>query len=335
MKIYFIGPLISTFVKRDIAILQKQHDLLLMDSPVGSGATGLIRLICKSIISILKIPTCDGIFCWFADYSTLVPALIAKLLGKKVYVVAGGFDVCYIPEMDYGARARRFRWFCVKNTFKCATKIFPVSGYAEKMLFDRFGFKLTNTSVIYNCIEYDEIRSFVLNAFRRDQILTISQTHLPLEFVLKGIDRYIGIARKLPNRKFVIAGLRGEALKMAHAQSIGIPNIEIIPGPLDFKTQLMELFLKSSAYCQLSLDESFGLAVVESMACGCMPIVSEAGALPEITNSVGRTARSDEELISAIETSFELSISDRQVFIDYARKFDISEREKVLLRECL
>jgi glycosyltransferase involved in cell wall biosynthesis len=88
---------------------------------------------------------------------------------------------------------------------------------------------------------------------------------------------------------------------MAMAAAAGVDNLEIIAGPLDFHSQLAGLFRRSVAYCQLSIDESFGLAVVEAMASGCVPIVTNAGALPEITGSMGVVCSSCDEIVRAAE----------------------------------
>jgi glycosyltransferase involved in cell wall biosynthesis len=53
------------------------------------------------------------------------------------------------------------------------------------------------------------------------------------------------------------------------------------------KRHLLSYYQKASFYCQLSRHEGFGVAVAEAMACKCVPIVSDAGALPEVVGSCG------------------------------------------------
>src|SRR6185503_12890758 len=118
MTITFVGPAQSRFVQNDIAILSSRHDLRIIDSNMGRGhsaALNLIKLHFKIIESLLGS---DALFCWFADYYTFIPTLIARLFGKKVFVIAGGFDVAYIPEVKSGAQTRKGRWFMVRNTFR-------------------------------------------------------------------------------------------------------------------------------------------------------------------------------------------------------------------------
>nr|HPO64016.1 hypothetical protein [Candidatus Kapabacteria bacterium] len=127
MKILFIGPIFSTFTKIDIKILSEKFSLLLENSSLGKSLKGILNLFFVYARSVLKLFQSKIIYCWFADYSTFIPVLLGKLLGKRIFVVAGGFDVCYKPELNYGAKAKAVRWFCVKNTFKLADKILPVS----------------------------------------------------------------------------------------------------------------------------------------------------------------------------------------------------------------
>lgn len=331
MKIFFLGPLNSTFVKNDIYILNQKHTLLTENSSIGKKFKGIVNLFTITFRSIYKTMKADAVYCWFADYTTLIPVVLAKLLGKKAYVVAGGFDVCYIPEMNYGAKARKFRWFCVRMTFKYCYKIFPVSNYALDMLIKQTEKKYSQAIVIYNAVNTEELIKLKPNKIERKYILTVSGTYSNIEFYIKGLDRFIKLAERIPEKKFVIAGLISDALSIAKKQSENIPNIQIIPGPLSFIEELVPLYYNSSAYLQLSIDESFGMAVVESMACGSMPIVSPNGALPELVKDGSYIARNDSEVIHLIEKSFDLNEEERMLFVEHSKNFDIKIREKNLL----
>src|SRR5437868_12602867 len=127
MKITFVGPLISTFVKNDVTILRTQHDVDAIDVNLGKGGGAIGRMIRLHLKIISSIVRRDAIFFWFADYYTLIPTILGRVLGKQVFVVAGGFDITYLPHLGIGARTRPVRWFAVRNTFKLAHHIFPGS----------------------------------------------------------------------------------------------------------------------------------------------------------------------------------------------------------------
>ncbi len=329
MTIFFIGPLNSTFVKNDIHILSKKYLLLKENSSIGKGIVGIINLIAVTFRSIYKSIKADIIYCWFADYTTLIPVLIDKLF-KKSYVVAGGFDVCYISGMKYGAKSRKLRWFCVRNTFRHCFKILAVSNYALSMLVKQTGGNHSTAIAVYNGVQTNELIKLKPATNERNLVLTVSGTYSRTEYYIKGLDRFINLAIQLPERKFVIAGLVSDALAIAKEQARNISNIEIISGPLLFNEELVPLYYKSSAYLQLSIDESFGMAVIESMACGCMPIVTPNGALPELMRDKLLIAHNDPEVVALIEKSFKLTEEERNRFAEHSKYFDISIREKSL-----
>lgn len=333
MKIFLIGPIKSSFVQNDIKILSKENELFLENSAIGRGLKGIWNLFLLTLRSIFKTIKSDAIFCWFADYTTLIPSLIARVFGKKVYVVAGGFDVTNLPEINCGARLRPFRWFCVKNTFLLADKIFPVSNYAKNQLLSLTNVNENKTKMIYNCIDTSSFSIEAINT-NREFVLTVSQGDNWTEYIRKGTQLFIEIAKELQDTTFVIAGLRGEALNLAIKDAGKATNIVIIPGPLDLYEQIVPLYRKSYAYCQFSIEETFGVAVLEAMICGSLPIVSVGGALPEIVSgSDAIVARTKEEIYNAIAKAKELSNFEREKLRDFAFRYDISKREKLLLNE--
>jgi glycosyltransferase involved in cell wall biosynthesis len=96
---------------------------------------------------------------------------------------------------------------------------------------------------------------------------------------------------------------------------------------------LLEKYHSASAYCQLSMDESFGVAVAESMSCGCIPIVSQVPSLEEVTGGNGYViSRENIGLIcESIRKTFGATVDERKRASEYVRKFDIANREKELL----
>ncbi|MFI5264486.1 MAG: hypothetical protein ACHQM6_08230, partial [Candidatus Kapaibacterium sp.] len=95
MTITFVGPVQSRFVKNDIAILQRKHTLKIIDVNVGRGGSAALNLLKLEWRILRSVFGSDILFFWFADYYSLIPTILARLLRKRVYVVAGGYDVTY------------------------------------------------------------------------------------------------------------------------------------------------------------------------------------------------------------------------------------------------
>ncbi len=330
MKILFLGPIKSSFAKNDIEILQKDFELSIINSSTGRGIKGIFNLMKCIVLSTIYLIKSDVVFSWFADYTSLVPVFLAKLFKKKSIVIAGGFDVGYQPQLNYGAIMKPIRWFCVRNTFKYADKIIPVSNYAAEALMRLTGKDYwAKTEVIYNGIKSEKF-SLPENE-NRNIFLTVSQAHSDIEFKLKGSDTFIKIAAENPNYEFKLVGLRGEALNEAKKMAMNIKNIEVIEGPLNLYTELIPLYQKSFAYIQLSIEESFGVAVVEAMKCGCVPIISNNSALPEISGKFAKIINTPSDITSALQFSVEANITLRTAISNYSETFDIKYREEKLL----
>lgn len=332
MKILFLGPLKSTFVKNDFDILSKHHKLIPLNSNIGGGFRGAWNLLICSLKSIIALLHADMVYVWFADYTSLVPIIFAKLIGKKSVVVAGGFDVGYLPELNYGAKARAVRWFCVKNTFRFAKKILPVSNYAMKSLFELTDVSPDKVDMLYNCIKSDNYNIDISDSNQRKYFITVSQAEDLLEFVRKGSDRFIETARENSQYQFILAGLRGRALAKATELGRHIDNLQIISGPLSLYNDIIPLYNKSYAYFQLSIEETFGLAVVEAMKCGCVPIVAPNAALPEVAGEYAQIVESTEDIKKALKNGIMIDNFYRSRISEYADKFDISRREEKLIQ---
>jgi len=98
LKIGFLFHHPSTFVVRDIGILTEFGDVKQV-SYRGKG--DMFRLTSTVLRTDLN-------YSWFALGHARAAIRISKLVAKKSIVVAGGFDVATIPELDYGmARSTR------------------------------------------------------------------------------------------------------------------------------------------------------------------------------------------------------------------------------------
>lgn len=329
MKIVFVGPLASRFVRNDLEILSRAHHVVPVDAIVGRGLVAIKNLVTLQVRIVTHLLTADALFFWFADYYALIPTLVARLLGKKVFVVAGGFDVWYLPELGIGAKTRPARWFLVRNTFRFAHHIFPVSAYADHLLRTNVPVHGPST-VIYNTVDSDY---FAWDGVGKKAIaLTVTQVDTVPELQRKGIDVFIRVAKLVPEMQFLIVGIRSDAEREASIQAADVPNVTIIPAPVESEA-LRAFYREAAVYLQLSIDETFGVAVLEGMSCGCVPIVSTAPALKEVVGPLGSVLATTDIAAIALATraAQHASSEERAASVARARTFNFDARAKQLL----
>jgi glycosyltransferase involved in cell wall biosynthesis len=329
MTITFVGPAVSRFVQNDIAILKRKHIIKEVDAKIGFGIHAPFDLLKVQFQILRSIIGSEILFFWFADYYSLFPTIVARLLRKRVYIVAGGFDVTYTPEVKSGARVRPIRWFLVRNTHRFATHVFPVSNYAQHLL-DTNSKHHAPSTVIYNAVDIDH---FPFSGVPREKrALTVTQLITELEYILKGMDVFLSTARIMPDVQFDLIGIRGPALRHAWNEAKDLPNVTIIEGPVAYET-LVKYYHAASAYCQLSIDETFGLATAEAMSCGCIPVVSRIPSLEEVTGGTEYIIdrKNIGTVAEAIRKSFSADNAERKKCSDHVKKFDIENRAEKLL----
>jgi len=329
MRITFVGPLISTFVKNDLTILSRANQVKAFDVQIGKGYQAIGKMIALHFHILVSLLTSDCLFFWFADYYTLIPSLVARALGKKVFVVAGGFDITYIPELGIGARTRPLRWFAVKNTFKIASHIFPVSMDTQHDL-DEAVPNHPPSTMIYNAVDTSVYK--YKEAPRQQMALTVSQADSIREYRRKGIDTFIESSVLLPEVEFHVVGVRGEVVEEARNAASEFKNVTIRPGRLPLEEILNE-FWDAAAYCQFSIEERFGVSVAEAMSCGCIPVVTPVKAVLEVVGDSGVIVdkNSKDSIAGGITRALAASNEERRQCAEHASQFDIEHRAIKLL----
>src|SRR2546423_7012108 len=83
---------LPSFIRADIDTLRLKYSVRLTN--------------CSTIVKILEglrlVFWADCVFCWFGSLRFIPFAVMARVLGKKVIIIAGGYDVANVPEIGYG-----------------------------------------------------------------------------------------------------------------------------------------------------------------------------------------------------------------------------------------
>ncbi|MDD4653657.1 MAG: glycosyltransferase family 4 protein [Methanothrix sp.] len=281
MKIAFIYYDFSSFVKQDYEILSRHFTVEKASYRTPRDIFKIARVIFDSDIT----------YSWFASGHSFIAVLISKMLGKRSIVVAGGYDVAYEPEINYGQYTlgrdkRLYTDYVLKN----ADLILAVSKFTQEEVLSRT--KPRMIKVIYNGIDTDK---FVPGSGKEDLVMTVASGTKNV-IKLKGIDTFAKAAKHIPETRFLVLGLSDKDREYLAAK-YPAPNLQL-RGYMS-QRDLIKCYQKAHLYCQLSYRESFGVALAEAMACGCVPVVAEKAALPEVAGDTGIYVPYDDEKATA------------------------------------
>ncbi len=259
-KIAFITYSFTSFIKQDYEILSKYYDV--------EHITFSISL--KGLYNTLKaIKRCDVTFSWFANTGAFFTVIMAKIFSKKSIVVAGGFDVANESKINYGTSNQNiFRRTLRTLSLIWADIVLPVSQSTKE---ETKQFTKNNVQMVYNGID---CKKFKPKGIKENLVLTIGS-----KIKLKGLNTFVEVAKECPDINFLIIGLSKSDLEYVPDNLILIKEVS--------HDAIISYCQKALVYCQLSYIESFGMALAEAMACGCIPIVTNRGALPEIVGVNG------------------------------------------------
>ncbi len=257
-----------SFVKNDYSILSKHFKV---ERFQWHGKADLLRL-------ALAIRRSDVTFVWFASDHAAVTVFFSRLFRKPSIVFAGGGDVAYVPEIGYGGFTQsRFKQGLSRYALKNADLLLPVSGFTKSEVLQWA--RPRRMEVVYNGVDVELFRP---KEKKEDLVVAIGKVTEPL-MKRKCLETFARASLHFPDHTFAIIG-RTEGPSLIRLKEIN-PDI-ISTGYLkDF--EVLRWLQWAGVYCQLSCYESFGVALAEAMACGCIPVVTDRGALREVVGDSG------------------------------------------------
>jgi glycosyltransferase involved in cell wall biosynthesis len=273
--------------------LSKKHQVTKYQyKPVKGFVKTAIQFIRQFFYLLFQIWKFDALFVWFADYHSFLPVVFAKTTGKKSFVVVGGYDVVKMPELNYGVFVSKIRGYCALFSMKQSTLNLAVSKNVERKV--RWITKKTNTQLLYNCVNIPAKNNLQIE--KENLIITVGLIDSERTFFLKGIDTFLKVAETLPNFRFMVIGMsKNLSHEILNTRPKNVEWIERVN-----HDELENYYKKAKIYCQFSRSESFGVAIVEAMNFGCIPVVTNVGGMPEIVGNYGIVTKRNAYVIAGL-----------------------------------
>jgi glycosyltransferase involved in cell wall biosynthesis len=272
IRILFVCPSFSSFIQNDLDILRKHFDVRVA---YYQDKKRLLKFLVETLKGVLWS---DVTFSWFADVHAFAAVLISKIFRKKSIVVVGGYEVAKVPEIGYGGMLSRRKAFIVRFVLKQADKVLAVSEFNKKEILRCVNVK--SIELVYLGVDNEKFKP---KTGKENLVITVGRVSDDV-IKRKGFDIFIKSAEYLSDIKVVLIGKHIDNA-IEHLREIAPPSAKFTGFVSD--EELFKYHQKAKVYCQLSHYESFGIALAEAMACECVPVVTNNGALPEVVGDSG------------------------------------------------
>ncbi len=272
-RILYVHSRKASFVAIDREILAERYDVEDYYQP------GRWPKPSRMIVGVLRA---DLVFCWFASWHSFFPVTLAWLLRKPSVQIIGGFDTANMPDIGYGHQQGGLRRWASRWIMRRASRLVTNSEYSRGEIAANTPFRPEDVTVVHHGVP-DPFGSLDTSRPRERLALNVGAVDAGT-LVQKGQLPFVMAARHLPDVRFVLAGKwLDDAIDRLRA--IAGPNVEFTGWVSD--AELTDLYERAGAYVQPSRHEGFGLAVAEAMLAGCVPVVADVTAMPEVVGDAG------------------------------------------------
>jgi glycosyltransferase involved in cell wall biosynthesis len=296
-RILFVHNHPTHFVKLDLEILRERFDVTeLFLSSRRITPLAVWRQVARH----------DVIFGWFASWHTFLTLLFAKLLRKPSVLIIGGYDLANMPEIGYGhLRGGVTKWVS-QWTIRMATQLVTNSYYSQEEAGRNANVLKDDVQVVYHGLP-DPYGAIPQNG-RGRMALTVGNV-CQENLWRKGHEPFVRAAALLPDVEFVLVGDWQDGA-IERLRGIATPNVTFT-GWVDEAT-LLGYYRRAAVYVQPSSHEGFGMSLAEAMLAGCVPLVTRAGAIPEVVSDCGIYITPQAEVIAqSVEEALALQADAR------------------------
>ena len=279
-RILYVTSRRASFIAIDRDILAERFELDELYQP-GRWPNPL-----KVLRGVLRA---DLVFGWFASWHTFFPVTLAWLMRKPSVQIIGGFDTANMPDIGYGYQQGGLRRWASRWIMRRAKRLITNSEYSRSEIAANTPIDPEHVTVVHHGVP-DPFGP--LDEGRPREPLALTVGHLVKTTLMqKGHQPFVEAARELPDVRFVFVG-KAHDDAIDHLRSLASPNVEFTGWVSD--EELEDLYRRASVYVQASRHEGFGLAVAEAMLAGCVPVVMDVTAMPEVVDGAGVLISSQE-----------------------------------------
>ncbi len=312
--ILYTFPVRTTFIDRDVEMISPTFEIKSLEftqSPLKLP----LYFILQFFQLLWFLPNTNQYLCFFGGYHSVLPVLFGKVFGKRCIIQAGGTDCINMPEIGYGNFRKRWLRKATVYSFKNCSLILPVAKALVKQEYN-YDPRISPKQGLLNLIpDLKTLIQVIPNGFDTDFWKDLGKDRKPFSFVsvatgtstpsrakVKGYDLIEKLAKNHPDWTFSLIGDPAYFSKNSNVKVLGKMK----------KTELLEQYNAHQFYLQLSTSEGFPNALGEAMACGCVPIGSAVGAIPEIIGTAG----------------FILKRKEVQLLEEFFRKLEVDETKE-------
>jgi glycosyltransferase involved in cell wall biosynthesis len=191
----------------------------------------------------------------------------APLSYKNQWITIHDLAFMHHPEWFSKSFARVYR-FLIPRIVKRSQKVFTVSETIRGQLSKTFNIPKESFGILHNGIPYDLLQYQKENIEKRNIILTVSSIN-PRKNLPFLIDVFLQSG--LTDYELVVVGAQNSVFASDSLQSH--KNISFT-GYIS-NEELYQLYHEARLFVSLSLDEGFGIPVLEALYCGCPVLLSD------------------------------------------------------------
>jgi len=269
-EVLVVYPHRSPFIDQDVRILESMFDVSTLEYRHRRDRFMLLRRLIGTQVVIA----------WFALGYAYAIVRLRHIHRAGSILIAGGWDVESRPELQYGEMQSEKRLRRTSFALTTADRVLAVSSFTLHRVLTWA--PTARADVLYHGFDPSV---FTPEDGGRAGVLTVSRVSLGT-WKLKGLSVFVEAARRLPQVPFTVVGDIDPSIGWLPPTPPNLKFTGYLP-----QDRLIELYRRTRVYAQLSAVESFGCALAEAMLCGCVPVVTDRGALLEVVGVVGQKVR--------------------------------------------